>query len=248
MKNKKYITKHVSLFAVSLLATATIFSAHAASTTTTLNNYPPLKAVDPSLGTSTIPGISSSSSMISSLTRKETRKLEIKKITSKLETVPEDKKILHSSSQLGGAMLLLINQLSAASDRTELLIGKVESLSSKKESEGIDITLSKIKLEESKMHLNAANTSISALSELTENLMKETSTSTYKKAAQMKKVEFKNGIESARKNIKDANESLRQSIFTLKPKSDISTTTTVVEGAIPIQNAPLVTPLALPTN
>ena len=85
------------------------------------------------------------------------------------------------------------------------------------------------KEDEAKINLNTANRSLTTLSTLIESFMGETSTSSYKKLAQTKKNEFHLAADSAKKNIKSANDTIKQALAEMRqnlaPEETINATT-----------------------
>ena len=189
----------------------TLILSNGTATTTSLN--PTAPSID--VGTSTL--MTTGESIISPPILKQ----EIKVIVSKLNDIPEEKKALHLSVPLGKISADTVSNLILSSYKTETLIEKVDAFIKRRQADGLamtSITLARSKTDEAKNELSTANASISELSLLVENFMNENSTSTYKKAVQSKKIEFKSKVEISKKSIQAANQSLRNALLILKPK------------------------------
>ncbi len=176
----------------------------------------------PTLGINNLPEISTTT--LVTLTHQE-----IKRYESKLDTINEEYKTLHLGTPVHTAVLAVYNSLTSASLKTETLIGKLDAILLKRQAAGVNMTSIISKEDEAKINLNTANRSLTTLSTLIESFMGETSTSSYKKLAQTKKNEFHLAADSAKKNIKSANDTIKQALAEMRqnlaPEETINATT-----------------------
>lgn len=150
----------------------------------------------------------------------------VKRIVSKLADIPDEKKNVHIETPLGSAAFTLYNKLAYSSIKTESTLKKLDEFLTSKEAEQThpDTTKARFSYEAAKMSLENANGSLSLMSGMLEKWMSETSTTTFKKAVGVKKVEFKNQAEQSRVNIKAANEAIKDAVTTYKAAEQDFTT------------------------
>ncbi len=165
---------------------------------------------------------------------------EIKRVVSKLDSITEENKNLHLNNSLHLTVMSVYNSLASASLKTEILIGKLDTLLLKKQAVRTDMSNIISKENEAKISLNTANRSLSTLSILVESFISENSTSTYKKLAQTKKIEFHLAAESARKNIKSANETIKQALAEMRQNlapeenSNVTSSSSIKQIIVPL--------------